>query len=129
MQEKLLYEYAVIRVMPDVERGELLNIGLLMMCKRRRWIKAAVELDTARLLALWPSADVDAILRQTASFTGVAHGLPQAGPLAGLLPEERFRWLTAARSACLRTSRPHPGLTADLDATFTTLLNRLVRLP
>ena len=70
MQEKLLYEYAVIRVMPDVERGELLNIGLLMMCKRRRWIKAAVELDPARLLALWPSADVDAILCQTASFTG-----------------------------------------------------------
>ena len=113
--------------MPDVERGELLNIGLIMMCKRRRWIKAEIEIDSNRLLSMAPGADIDTLLVQTASFTGVAKGLTCAGPMAQLPAEERFRWLTAVRSACLRTSRPHPGLTDNLDETFDRLMNRLVR--
>ncbi len=127
MQEKLLYEYAIIRVMPDVERGELLNIGLIMMCKRRRWLRAEIVIDAKRLAAVAPQADAALLAEQTATFTGVARGLATAGPMAVLPAEERFRWLTAMRSACLRTSPPHPGLTADLDATFERLMDRLVR--
>lgn len=119
-----LYEYAVIRYVPRVEREEFVNVGLVMMCKRRRWVRVAVSLDPSKVQALCPDADLAQVQAQLESFRLIAEG---RGPhTSELEAHERFRWLTAVRSACITTSRPHPGLTPDLDATFTHLLSELV---
>lgn len=120
-----LYEYAVVRVMPRVERDEFVNVGLVMMCKRRRWLRVRTEVPAALLRALDSECDIDAIARQLESFDLVASGKSDS-PIAETEVHERFRWLTAVRSACIVTSRPHPGLSTDLDATFDRLYGELV---
>ncbi len=119
-----LFEYAVVRFVPDVERGEFVNIGLVMMCKRKRWLRCAFNFDCERIAALFPQADSGLLSRQCDSFTSIARG--DRSPIGDLEVHERFRWLTAVRSASIATSRPHPGHTADLDATFAALFGRLV---
>lgn len=126
MQESQLYEYAVLRYVPDVEREEFINIGLVMMCKRSRWIRLAVKLDERRLAAFGTIIPLDTLRAQLSAFDGIASGARDAGPIAEYPVEERFRWITAMKSACIQTSRPHPGLTTDLDSTFTRLFHRLV---
>lgn len=123
--EKHLYEYAVVRYCPSVEREEFVNIGLVMMCKRRRWLRAEVALDRSRILAFTPGADLEVFEKQLDGFLSVARG--DRSPIGLLEAHERFRWLTAVRSACLTTSRPHPGKTDDLDTTFRRLMDELVR--
>ncbi|MBD5174423.1 MAG: DUF3037 domain-containing protein [Bacteroidales bacterium] len=123
--EKQLYEYAVVRYCPNVEREEFVNIGLVMMCKRRRWLRAEIALDRNRIMAFTPQADLDSFEKQLEGFLSVARG--DRSPIGSLEAHERFRWLTAVRSASLTTSRPHPGKTADLDTTFATLMDALVR--
>lgn len=122
-----MYEYAVVRFVPQVEREEFINVGLLMMCKRRRWLRVALGLDPARIRAFAPGTDVEALRRHLESFE--LHAASGPGPIASLEAHERFRWLTAVRSACIQTSRPHPGLTTDLDATFSRLYDELVAVP
>lgn len=129
MQEKHLYEYAVIRYVPRIEREEFINIGLVMMCKRRRWIRLGLDINATRINAIAPGTDIDTIERQLKSFCDIARGYPTAGPIAMLEPEERFRWLTAVKSAMLQTSRPHPGHCTDLEATFDRLMAELVSEP
>lgn len=119
-----LYEYAVVRYMPRVEREEFINAGLVMMCKRRHWIRARINLDEAKVAAICPCADICDVRGQLEAFTRVAEG--RSPHTAGLETHERFRWLTAVRSACITTSRPHPGICSDLDATFDTLFAELV---
>ena len=119
-----LYEYAVVRYMPRVEREEFVNVGLIMMGKRRRWIRVRIAARRERVLALSADADMEAVESQLASFERVAAGT--APYTSGLEAHERFRWLTAVRSACITTSRPHPGLCQDLDATFERLFAELV---
>lgn len=122
-----LYEYAVVRYIPSIERGERLNIGLIMMCKRLRWIRARFDINLERLSALYPSADIVPLNNQLTGFELVANGdVRNGGVIAQLEPHERFRWLTAVRSACIQTSRPHAGLTHDLDKTFDNLFASLV---
>lgn len=123
--ERKLYEYAVIRYVPRVEREEFVNIGLLMMCKRRRWIRARVEIDDMRVLALFGEADLETLRRQVQSFVEIAKG-KSVSPISELETHERFRWLTAVRSASIATSRPHPGLCTDLDREFDRLFSELV---
>lgn len=127
MHDRDLYEYAVIRYVPDVEREEFLNVGLLMMCKRRRWIRVRVDIDYERILRLHAVHDCGEIESQLATFSATARGDAASGPMGALLVEERFRWLTAVKSASLQTSRPHPGLSDDLDGTFDRLFDRLVK--
>lgn len=127
MQERNLYEYAVLRYVPDIERDEFINVGLLMMCKRRRWIRIEIHLDQTKLEAMGAPHSREEIEHRLATFVSTALGQRSAGPMAELPVEERFRWLTAVKSASLQTSRPHPGLTDDLDASFATIFNRLVR--
>ena len=122
--DRNLFEYAVVRYLPRVEREEFINVGLVMMCKRRRWIRAKVELDFNRISAFAPGADLDSVRCQLDAFCKVAEGC--SGAIGELDPHERFRWLTAVRSACLSTSRPHPGLTENLDETFDRLYSELV---
>lgn len=120
-----LYEYSVIRYVPRVEREEFINIGLVMMCKRKRWIKVLIHLDEVRIRSLFKDADLDLLSRQLASFEKIAAG-DNSSPIGVLEPHERFRWLTAVRSACISTSRPHPGHSADLEKTFHRLFNEQI---
>lgn len=126
MPENNLYEYAVIRYCPNIERAEFINVGLLMMCKRQRWMSAQIHLPQDRLQALRAAHSTAEIQQQLRTFTDIAAGNPTAGPMAAMPVEERFRWLTAVKSACLQTSRPHPGLTPNLEHRFQQLFQQLV---
>lgn len=123
-EPRYLYEYAVVRCVPRVEREEFINVGLVMMCKRHRWLCVRISLCESRLKALFPKCDTEAVREQLAGFERVAAGCP--GPIGELEVHERFRWLTAVRSASLTTSRPHPGVTDDLRETFDRLYSELV---
>lgn len=116
-----LYEYAVIRYVPRIEREEFMNVGLIMMCKRRRWLKTQLEIDESRIKALCPLADVELLRRQAQLFTH------RDVPARDLPVEETYRWLTAAKSAILQTSPSHPGIALDtLEETFARLFSELV---
>ena len=121
-EENHLYEYSVIRYLPSVEREEFINIGLIMMCKRLKWLRAAVVINPERIHLFRSELPIEALQRQADSFVAIANGDPEAGIIAKLPAEERFRWLSAVKSTCLQTSRPHPGLTTDLEYTFRTLM-------
>lgn len=102
--DDLLYEYAVVRYVPRVDREEFVNIGLIMMNKRHRWLKAMVMLDEDRLLALYPMADLNCLRNQSKLFE------KKDVPEKDLPVEEKYRWLTAVKSACIQVSPSHPGL-------------------
>ncbi len=125
----LIYEYAVLRYVPSIEREEFINVGLMMMCKRHRWLRTEVVIDRGRLLAFDPKADEESLRRQLAMFDAAS------GALAGLPVEERFRWFAAVKSCVVQTSRPHPGVISIednqspgdvLETTFARLLDALV---
>lgn len=123
-----LYEYAVVRFVPSVERGEFVNIGLIMMCKKPAWIRCKFELNPERLQVLCPGIDLECLSTQLRGFERVAGGNLDSGSIiSSLETHERFRWLTAVRSASLQTSRPHAGIADNLDDTFDRLFDRLVR--
>lgn len=116
-----LYEYAVIRYVPRVEREEFVNIGLIMMCKRRRWLRCEIKINESRICCMCPSADIGLLKRQVALFG--RRDVP--GP--DLPVEETYRWLTAVKSAILQTSPSHPGISRDpMEITFARLLRELV---
>lgn len=126
MQELNRYEYAVVRYVPCIEREEFINVGLAMMCKRRRWIKVQIRLAEDKIKALSPDANLDTLANQLQSFVAIAEGSRSAGPLATYPVEERFRWISAVKSSVIQTSRPHPGLCADLEETFSRLFEEQV---
>jgi hypothetical protein len=123
------YSYAVIRVVPRVERGESINAGVVLLARTTGYLRARVELDTARLLALAPETDIPTIGRHLRQFCAIAEGDADGGPIAELPPSERFHWLTAPRSTVIQTSPVHMGTTDDLDAALEDLLNDFVRPP
>lgn len=127
MNETHLYEYAVIRYVPRVERKEFMNIGLVMMSKRAKWIKARLLVNESRYSGFDNAITIDRLKNQGEGFVRIAHGDKNAGPIAALLPEERFRWITAVKSSCVSTSRPHPGKCENLEQTFERLFNELVK--
>lgn len=118
-----LYEYSVIRIVPRVEREEFVNVGLIMMCKRVKWLHVELCPSLEKLALMAGSTDTAPLLRQLEIFPTVCAG---AGAFGAMPVEERFRWLTAVKSTCIQTSRPHPGRSADLAATFARLLSDLV---
>ena len=126
MQEKHLYEYAVIRYVPRVEREEFINVGVILFCKRSGFIGVRYQLDKDKILRLAPEADLEFLQSNLEALEKIAAGAPDGGPIAVLPPPERFRWLTAVRSASVQTSRPHPGFAADLDAALDRLFRELV---
>ncbi len=130
--EKVIYEYSLLRYVPDIERGEFVNVGLMMMCKRRRWLKVKVEIDERRMRSLFAKADVERARIQLAAFCR------DDVPFRGLPVEERYRWLAAVKSAIIQTSPSHPGILlassgeeipALLEAKFSELFSRLVLIP
>lgn len=122
------YDYAVIRVVPRVEREEFINVGVILSCQRLDWLQAHIQLDPPRLLALSPEADVETIARHLAAYPLICAGGPHAGPI-GLLPTRaRFHWLTAKRSAVIQTSPVHMGrCDGDLQAVLEHLMDKMVR--
>lgn len=123
------YDYAVIRVVPRVEREEFINVGILLSCERSGYLQARIELDEARVRALDPGIDLDSLRRHLDTIPRICEGGAQAGPI-GLLPKRaRFHWLTAKRSAIIQTSPVHMGKCGDMDAILEHLLDRMVRTP
>ncbi|NDI99955.1 DUF3037 domain-containing protein [Flavobacterium sp. LaA7.5] len=109
MQDKHLYEYAVIRVVPRVEREEFINAGIILFCKRQKFIKMLYTVDEVKLAVLDAELDTEQLRKNLESFEKIAHGSKDGGPIAQMETAERFRWLTAVRSSVIQTSRPHPG--------------------
>jgi hypothetical protein len=120
------FQYAMVRVVPDVERGECLNAGVIVFCRPRRFLAARMALDIARLRALAPGADVDAVRAHLDAVERIAAGDPAAGPIAGLPASERFHWLVAPASTIIQPSPVHTGLTEDPEGELDRLLRRLV---
>lgn len=121
------FAYALLRVIPDVERGECLNAGVVLFCRRARFLEARTVLDEARLHALSPSLDAGAVSGHLRMLEHIAAGDPAGGPVAGQEPSERFHWLVAPVSTIVQPSPVHTGLTADPAATLERLVARLVR--
>lgn len=118
MQEKQLYEYAVIRVVPRVERDEFLNVGLILYSAKQKFLKARFELNEPRLKAAFGQLDFSELEDNLRSFQRISEGGKDGGPIAQLDLPSRFRWLTAKRSTVVQTSRVCTGLTLDADKTF-----------
>lgn len=126
MHGQHLYEYAVIRVVPRVEREEFVNVGIVLFCKQSRFIRVLYEFNRAKLELFSGDLDLDQLEQNLASFSKICHGAKDGGPIAQEDLPERFRWLTATRSSAIQTSRPHPGLSKDLEATTQRLFEELV---
>lgn len=126
MQEHHLFEYAVIRVVPRVEREEFLNIGIILLCTAQKFLEVKYALDTERFRVFAGDIDVDVLKGNLEAFCRICKGGAQGGPI-GLLPvKERFRWITATRSSMLQTSRAHSGFCKDAAQTLDRLLEELV---
>lgn len=123
------FEYSIIRVVPRVERGEAFNAGVVLFCRTRRFLAARTELDERRLDALAPGVDPALVRPHLAAIEAIAAGAADAGPIAGLDPPERFRWLVAPSSTVIQPSEVHTGLTADPAAELQRLFRALVRPP
>lgn len=124
--EKNLYEYAVLRYVPRVEREEFFNVGVMMMCKRKKWLRCRVHVDESKFGIFDNGITVEDLRHQLELMKGIAHGEKIGGEIAALPVEERFRWLSAVKSACIQTSRPHPGICGDLETTFERLFEEQV---
>jgi hypothetical protein len=129
MPARVSYSYAVIRVVPRVEREEFLNAGVVLHCPARRYLGARVALDEQRLLQLFPEVDLDTVERHLRLFDSLCAGEAAAGPLAKLSASERFHWAVAPRSTIVQISPVHAGLTHDPAAELEHLVDVLVRAP
>ncbi|MER5553981.1 DUF3037 domain-containing protein [Streptomyces sp. NPDC002793] len=127
MSERHVFEYAVLRVVPRVERGECFNAGVLVYCRAKSFVAARTHLDERKLEALDPQADVLGVRAALRAVEGVCGGGEGAGQAAGDDPGRRFRWLIAPRSTVVQPGVVHSGLTADPAAELDRLLDVLVR--
>jgi hypothetical protein len=125
--ERSPFEYAIVRVVPRVERGEALNAGIVLMSRARRFLGARVELDPDLLAAMSPDCDPEIVRDHLAAIVGIADGDPAAGPIAALPAPERFHWLVSPSSTIIQPSAVRPVWTADPAATLEHLFRTLVR--
>ena len=126
MPSQHAFEYAVIRVVPKVEREEFMNVGVILYCQSISFLDALFSMDETRLLALSPSLEMGEIKEHLAAFCNICKGGPEGGPIGKLDMGSRFRWLTATRSTVLQCSRVHPGLSENPSITLKNLHKRLV---
>jgi len=129
MQENRLFEYAVIRIVPRVEREEFLNIGVILYCKQQQFLQTLFTIDEERLSTFAGYLDMAALKEHLCAFEKICLGDTSAGEIAKLDMASRFRWLTAARSTIVQTSKVHPGLCTDAGETLTKLHKQLVLQP
>jgi hypothetical protein len=121
------YDYAIIRVVPRVEREEFINVGVIVSCPARDFLQARIELDESRVKALDASLDIEAIRTHLASIPLICSGGSESGPIGRLSRRERFDWLVAPRSTTIQTSKVHTGRCTDPVALLEHLLNTMVR--
>ncbi|SIT74505.1 DUF3037 domain-containing protein [Pontibacter indicus] len=126
MQERHLFEYAVIRVVPRVEREEFLNVGVILLCSSRGFLQIRYTLNEARLRAAFGELDMEELQSRLQAFEKVCSGRREGGPIGQLGTASRFRWLTANRSTIVQTSAVHPGLCLDPTETLEKLYRDLV---
>ena len=123
------FSYAVVRVVPDIEREEFLNAGLILFCREKKYLRAGMSLDVDRLRALRADIDADAVRGQLDLVERIASGAVEQGPLAEMSQSERFHWLTTPRSTVVQPGPIHGGMSEDPNATFDRLFGTLVRDP
>lgn len=128
MPTRCTYDYALVRVVPRVERGEFVNVGVIVSCDARDYLAARIEIDDTRLHALDPKLDIAAVRDALDAITAICSGGTAAGALGRLTTRERFHWLVATRSTMIQTSPVHTGRHHDLDDAAERLLDRMVRL-
>jgi hypothetical protein len=121
------YDYAIVRVVPRVERGEFLNAGIIVSCDIERVLAARIELDESALLALHGQVDLEMVRKTLATIPLICAGGEGGGDIGRLTPRERFHWLVAPRSTIVQTSPVHTGQCADLQGALTHLMNTMVR--
>lgn len=126
MPDQSSYDYAVLRLVPRVEREEFINAGVILYCRQLRFLSVVLHLDETRLKALWPEADVEDFRCRLEAFQRIADGDPGAGPIAQLTQSERFYWLTASRSTIIQVSPVHSGLCASPQEALDGLCRRLL---
>ncbi len=126
MPTRSSFDYAVLRVVPRVERGEFINAGVILFCPELRFLAAQIRFDENRLHALWPDIDLALIRAHLEGFHRVCEGNASAGPIARLSQRERFHWLVAPRSTILQVSPVHSGLCEDPQSTLDQLFRQLV---
>lgn len=126
MQDKHLYEYAVIRVVPRVEREEFVNAGVILFSKKLNFIKMLYAIDPKKINSLSEDFDIEQLELNLSAFKKISDGAKDGGPISQMDVPSRFRWLTAVRSSVIQTSRPHPGICADLEKTVYRLFSELV---
>ncbi len=127
MPAEVTYDYVIVRVVPRVERGERINVGVILSCVDSEVLDARIELDEARLTTLEPTVDLEAVRAGLALITRVCAGGPEAGPIGELPARGRFRWLASPRSTVIQTSPVHTGRTGDPAATLTRLFDTMVK--
>jgi hypothetical protein len=123
------YSYAIVRLVPRVERGEFVNVGVVLFSRELDFLEARLELDEVRLRSLSPGVDLEVVERHLAIFRAIALGAPEGGPIAALPQPERFHWLVAPRSTMIQTSPTHVGRAPDAEAALESLLAEFVRVP
>ena len=128
MPEHSSYDYAVIRVVPHVERGECINVGVILFCRTRSFLGALTSLDAPRLLALAPDIDLASVQRQLEMISQICKGEPEAGSLGQMSPSERFHWLVSPRSTIIQISPVHCGFCHEPEVALRHLLQKLVAL-
>jgi len=120
------FAYCVLRVVPDVERAEFLNVGVVLFARQARFLEARIALDRERLAALSPDCDPDPVTRHLDAIARVAAGDPDGGRVASMEPSERFNWIAAPSSTVVQASPVHTGVTSDPAAKLEALFARLV---
>lgn len=127
MPELRTYDYAIVRVVPRVERGEFLNAGIIVSCDIERVLAAQIELDESALLALHDQVDLEMVRKTLATIPLICTGGEGSGDIGLLTPRERFHWLVAPRSTIVQTSPVHTGQCVDLKGALAHLMNTMVR--
>jgi len=120
------FDYAVLRVVPRVERQEFINVGVIVFCLEKRFLQAKVHIDETRLLALWPSLDIAMVRQHVEAVVRICEGDETAGPIAKLSQRERFHWLTSPRSTVIQTSLVHTGVCTETTGLVDRLYLQLV---
>ena len=129
MPAEFTYDYAIVRVVPRVERGERMNVGVILSCPDLEFLDARIEIDEARLLALDPHVDLELMRANLATIPAVCRGGAEAGPIGALPQRGRFRWLVSPRSTIIQPSSVHTGRTSDPAACLEHLMQTVVRRP
>lgn len=126
MQERHLYEYAVIRFVPKVEREEFINVGIVLFSKQAKYLKSIYTINELKLKLFSSELDINCLKEGLQVFDKICTGSKEGGVIAQMDIADRFRWLTAVKSSCIQVSRPHPGFSSDLDKTLERLFKELV---